>query len=162
VSERPNVFEPKFDAEQDRPPFTWRRARVGRQAGTEKLGASLFELPPGASSFPLHVHHANEELIVVLAGRPTLRTLDGERELSPGEVVACPTGNRGAHRIDNRGDEPARLLIVSTMIAPEVNTYPDSGKVWARDFAPGAEGSADALDVLARPDPDLDYLDGES
>ncbi|MEA2349237.1 MAG: hypothetical protein QOG86_178 [Thermoleophilaceae bacterium] len=162
MSERPNIFEPDFDAEQDRPPFTWRRTRIGRQAGAEKLGASLFELPPGASSFPLHVHHANEELIVVLSGLPTLRSIDGERELSPGEVVACPTGNRGAHRLENRTGEPARFLIVSTMIAPEVNTYPDSGKVWARDFAPGGEGSSDALDVLARPDPELDYLDGES
>jgi uncharacterized cupin superfamily protein len=159
-----NVFEPDWDAEQDRPPFTWRRARIGRQAGGEKLGASLFELPPGASSFPLHVHHANEELIVVLAGQPTLRGLDGERELAPGEVVACPTGDRGAHRIDNRSDEPVRFLIVSTMIAPEVNTYPDSGKVWARDFPPGGEPRDPdaALDVLARPDPDLDYMDGET
>jgi uncharacterized cupin superfamily protein len=161
MSERPNVFEPTFDAEQDRPPFTWRRARVGRQAGAEKLGASLFELPPGASSFPLHVHHANEEMIVVLGGRPTLRTLDGERVLEPGEVVACPTGTRGAHRLDNRGDEPVRFLVVSTMIAPEVNTYPDSGKIWARDFAPGGLGTGE-LDVMARPDPELDYLDGES
>ena len=157
----PNVFEPSFDAEQDEAPFTWRRARIGRQAGGEKLGASLFELPPGASSFPLHVHHANEELIVVLSGRPTLRTLDTERELAPGEVVACPTGRRGAHRIDNRSDEPIRFLIVSTMIAPEVNEYPDSGKIWARTFPPGGEGSDEALDVLARPDPDLGYLDGE-
>jgi uncharacterized cupin superfamily protein len=157
----PNVFEPSFDAEQDEPPFTWRRARLGRQAGGEKLGASLFELSPGASSFPLHVHHANEELIVVLAGRPTLRTIDAERELSPGEVVACPSGRRGAHRIDNRSDEPIRFLIVSTMIAPEVNEYPDSGKIWARTFPPGGDGPEEALDVLARPDPDLKYLDGE-
>ena len=157
----PNVFEPSFDAEQDEAPFTWRRARLGRQAGGEKLGASLFELPPGASSFPLHVHHANEELIVVLAGRPTLRTIDAERELSPGEVVACPPGRRGAHRIDNRSDEPIRFLIVSTMIAPEVNEYPDSGKIWARTFPPGGDGPEEALDVLARPDPDLKYLDGE-
>jgi uncharacterized cupin superfamily protein len=156
-----NVFEPDWDAEQDKPPFSWRRARLGRQAGSEKLGASLFELPPGASSFPLHVHHANEELIVVLTGSPTLRTLDGEQELSAGEVVACPTGRRGAHRIDNRSDEPARFLIVSTMLAPEVNEYPDSDKIWARSFAPGAESGPDDLDVLARPDPDLDYLDGE-
>jgi uncharacterized cupin superfamily protein len=87
----PNLFHPEWHAEQDRSPFTWRRARLGRQAGAEKLGASLFELPPGRSSFPLHVHHANEELIVIVAGRPTLRTLDSERILQPGEVVACPT-----------------------------------------------------------------------
>src|SRR2546423_1297308 len=116
-----NVFEPDFDAEQDEVPFTWRRARLGRQAGAEALGASLFELPPGASSFPLHVHHANEEMIVVLAGRPTLRSIDGERELAPGELVACPAGRLGAHRVDNRIDEPGHFLVVSTMNAAEVN-----------------------------------------
>ena len=156
-----NVYEPEWDADRDDPPYRWKRSRIGRQTGARQLGASLFELPPGASSFPLHVHHANEELIVVLAGRPTLRSLDGERELQPGEVVACPTGRRGAHRMDNRSDEPARFLIVSTMIAPEVNEYPDSGKVWARNFPPGGDAPDDALDVLGRPDPNLDYLDGE-
>ena len=156
-----NVLEPDWDAEQDRPPFTWRRARLGRQAGAERLGASLFELQPGASSFPLHVHHANEELIVVLAGTPTLRTIDSERELVPGELVSFPVGRRGAHRIDNRSGEPVRFLIVSTMISPEVNEYPDSGKIWVRNFAPGGEPAREPLDVLARPDPDLHYMDGE-
>jgi uncharacterized cupin superfamily protein len=158
----PNVFEPEWDARQEKPPFTWRRARIGRQAGCEKLGASLFEVPPGASTFPLHVHHANEELVVVVAGRPTLRTLEGERELSPGEVVAFPTGRRGAHRLDNRSGEPARVLVVSTMIGPELNEYPDSGKVWARTYAPGAEPDAESAEVLNRPEHNLDYLDGES
>src|SRR4051794_41790971 len=128
-----NVFEPDFDAEQDEPPFTWRRARLGRQARAEALGASLFELPPGASSFPLHVHHANEEMIVVLAGRPTLRSIDGERELRPGELVACPAGRRGAHPVDNRGDEPARLPVVGTMKAPQGNEEPASGQNLVRD-----------------------------
>ena len=59
----PNIFDPQWDAEQERPPFSWRRARLGRQAGSEKLGASVFELAPGCSTFPLHVHHSNEELI---------------------------------------------------------------------------------------------------
>ena len=157
-----NVFEPEWDAAQDRPPFTWRRARLGRQAGSERLGASLYELPPGASSFPLHVHHANEELLVVLAGRPTLRTLEGERELSPGEVVAFPVGRRGAHRVDNRGDEAARVLLVSTMRSPEVAEYPDSGKVMARSHPPGAPAPAeDGLDLVTRADERLDYFDGE-
>jgi uncharacterized cupin superfamily protein len=157
----PNVFEPDWDAEQDEPPFTWRRARIGRQAGAELLGASLFEIPPGASSFPLHVHHANEELIVVLSGEPVLRSLDGERTLAPGEVVACPRGREGAHRIDNRGDEPVRVLIVSTMIAPEVNEYPDSGKVWARSYAPGAPEPEEAVELIGRPEESLDYLEDE-
>jgi len=157
----PNVFEPEWDARQEKPPFTWRRARIGRQAGSEKLGASLFEVPPAASTFPLHVHHANEELLMVVAGRPTLRTLEGERELSPGEVVAFPPGRRGAHRLDNRSGDPARVLLVSTMIGPELNEYPDSGKVWARTYAPGAQPGPEAAEVIARPDENLDYLEGE-
>ena len=159
----PNVFEPDWDAEQDRPPFSWRRARIGRQAGADQLGASLFELPPGASSFPLHVHYANEEMLIVLAGRPTLRTVDGgERELAPGEVVAAPVGPRGGHRIDNRSGEPVRLLVVSTMNAPDVVEYPDSNKIWARSYAPGSEPEGEQLDVLIEKGERRDYLHGES
>lgn len=158
-----NVFTPTWDEEQDRPPFSWRRSRIGRQAGGRDLGASLFELQPGSSSFPLHIHHANEEMLVVISGKPTLRTLNGERELAEGEVVGCPAGRAGAHRIDNRSDRPVRLLVVSTMIAPEVNEYPDSGKVWARTWPPGAPPRDDGVDLLVRPDQHpVDYLDGES
>ena len=66
------------------------RARLGRQAGAYALSASLFELASGASSFPVHVNHANEEILIVLAGRPILRNLDGERELATGAPVASP------------------------------------------------------------------------
>ena len=157
-----NVFRPRWDAEQDRGPFTWRRARIGRQAGAERLGASLYELPPGASTFPLHVHHGNEELLVVVAGRPTLRTLEGERELAPGDVVSFPVGRRGGHRIDNRAEEPARVLIVSTMHSPEVAEYPESGKVLARSYPPGGEVPEDGLDLMFPADARVDYFHGEA
>ena len=146
-----NAFEPHWDAEQDEPPFTWRRSRIGRQAGSEKLGASLFEVPPGASSFPLHIHYANEELLVVVAGAPTLRTLDAERRLEAGEVVACPAGREGAHLLRNDTDEPVRVLIVSTMHAPDVNEFPDTGEYWVRDYVPGTDPPDGALDVHTRP-----------
>jgi uncharacterized cupin superfamily protein len=148
----PNVFDPTWDAERDDPPYRWRRARLGRQAGLERLGASLFELPPGAASFPLHVHLHNEEAIVVLAGRPTLRTIDEERVLGPGEVVGCPAGRRGAHRLDNATDEPVRVLVVSTMLAPEVVEFPDEGVFWVRDYVPGTDRPDDAVDVRTRPE----------
>jgi uncharacterized cupin superfamily protein len=93
-----NVFEPNWDEEQDRPPFSWLRARLGRQAGSDRLAASVFELPSGSSSFPLHIHHANEELLVVISGQPTLRTLNGERQLEEGELVAFPPGRSGARK----------------------------------------------------------------
>jgi uncharacterized cupin superfamily protein len=147
VPEVPNLFDPSWDAERDAPPFRWRRARLGRQAGSRDLGASLFEVPPGASTFPLHIHYANEEMLLVLAGRPTLRTPDGERELAEGEVVAFPAGREGGHTIDNRSDEPVRYLVVSTMRAPEINEFPEQGTFWVRDFSPGSDAPPGALDV---------------
>jgi uncharacterized cupin superfamily protein len=132
--------------ERDEPPFVWRRARLARQAGASKLGASLFEVPPGAATFQLHVHHANEELIFVLTGRVTLSDGESERELSSGAVVACPAGRAGAHRLDNRGDDPARILIVSTMLAPDVTELHEDGQIWVRDDPPGSDPPPGALD----------------
>ena len=144
----PNVFEPDWDAERDDPPFRWRRARLGRQAGAGDLGASLFELAPGSATFPLHAHYANEELLIVLAGRPTLTGLDGKRrDLEPGELVACRAGREGAHRLDNETDEPARVLIVSTMRSPEVNEMLEDSTFWVRDYAPGLTPDEPGLDV---------------
>jgi uncharacterized cupin superfamily protein len=144
----PNLFDPDWDAERDEPPFRWRRARLGRQAGAQDLGASLFEIPPGAATFPLHAHFANEEMLLVLGGRPTLTSADGStRELAAGDVVACPAGRSGAHRLDNNGDEPARVLIVSTMKAPEINEMLEDGTYWVRDYAPGLTPEDPALDV---------------
>jgi uncharacterized cupin superfamily protein len=156
----PNVFEPEWDAERDEPPHRWIRSRVGRQAGSRELGASVFEVPPGAETFPLHVHHANEELLVVLAGRPTLRTLEGERELVPGEVVAFPRGRDGAHRVDNRSGAAVRFLVVSTMHAPDINEFPDSGTLWARSFAPGSVAPDDAVAAVGKIGDTLDPLGG--
>jgi uncharacterized cupin superfamily protein len=144
-----NIYEPDFDIAQDQPPYVWQRARLGRQAGAQRLGASLFEVPPGGATFPLHAHLHNEELLIVVAGAPTLRTLDGERVLAPGEVVACPAGRGGAHHLSNATADPVRVLIVSTMVAPEINVFPDTGELWVRDFVPGADAPDGAFDVRA-------------
>ena len=141
-----NLFDPTWDAERDQDGFRWRRALLGRQAGARQLGASLFAVPPGGATFPLHAHLHNEELLLILAGRPTLVTEAGERELAEGEVVAFPAGREGAHRLENRGDAEVRLVLVSTMLAPEVNLMLEDGTAWVRDYVPGTEPPADAVD----------------
>jgi uncharacterized cupin superfamily protein len=65
--------------------------------------------------------------------------------------VACPAGPEGAHRLDNATDEPVRVLIVSTMLAPEVNLFPDEGTYWVRSYVPGHDGGPGEVDVLLRP-----------
>ncbi len=139
-----------MEARSDRPPGRKRAARSLSVRGA----AGLLDLP---APCPPRERGAR----VVVSGRPTLRTLDGERELSPGEVVAFPVGRRGGHRLDNRSDAAVQVLIVSTMLAPEVSEYPDSGKVWARTYAPGAEPGPEEAFIIARPEDNLDYMDGE-
>ena len=57
--------------------FRVKRKPLGAVAGNEKLGCSLYELPPGCRSWPYHYHYANEEAIYILGGKGTLR-LAGE------------------------------------------------------------------------------------
>jgi uncharacterized cupin superfamily protein len=155
-----NVYDPQFDTEHDRSGFIYRRARVGRQAGSERLGASLYELDPGQAQWPMHYHLGNEELLIALRGRPTLRTPDGERELDEGEVVALPVGERGAHQVVNRTEEPVRILIVSEMAGPDVVVRPESGKLSAFGRAPGSPGDDGAHWVFFERD-QVDFWDGE-
>ena len=102
-------------------------APVGAQAGARELAANVYELDPGAVGSPLHVHHANEELLLVLAGTPSLRGPDGTQLLSPGAVVAFPRGQAGAHSLVNHSDAPVRYIVVSTTNRPDVVEYPDIG-----------------------------------
>jgi len=145
----PNIYDPEYDVDRDEPPYVWRRARLGRAAGARQLGASLFRVPPGGTTFPLHAHLHNEELLVVVEGTPTLRTLEGERLLERGEVVAFPAGETGAHQLRNDTSEPCSLLLVSTMLAPEINLFPDTGELWVRDYVPGTDAPPDAVDIHA-------------
>jgi uncharacterized cupin superfamily protein len=155
----PNVFEPEFDDAEERAGFMSRQAQLGRQAHAKRLGASLYELPPGQTTFPYHWHVANEEMLIVLRGAVDLRGPDGWRAVDEGEVVAFPRGERGAHQMRNRGDDAVRFLVISEMRGPEVVVYPDSGKVGARELAPGAPG--DALRLNFRADDAVDYWEGE-
>lgn len=92
----------------------------------DKLGASLYELPAGQPGGPYHFHHGNEELLVVLGGRPTLRTPEGERSLGEGDVVHFVCGAAGAHKLSNPTDEPVRYLMVSNIASPDAVEYPDT------------------------------------
>src|SRR5437762_6087664 len=124
-----NIFQPEEWVERDEPPMIGRTARIGAHAGAERLGATLYEIDPNGYGSPFHLHHGNEEMIIVLSGSPTLRTIDGARTLDPGDVVACPVGRAGAHQIQNLTSDRVRVLVVSTMIYPEAAEMLDSDKI---------------------------------
>jgi uncharacterized cupin superfamily protein len=108
-----------------------RGSRVGADAGGRELGCSLYEVDPGGQAAPYHMHHANEELLLVLDGALELRTPDGLREVGRGALVAFPAGAAGAHRLRNVSSAPARYLVVSTMRFPEVAEQLDTGTILA-------------------------------
>ena len=104
-----------------------RGTRLLQRAKETRLRAAVWELDPGATSGPYHVHHGTEELLLVLRGRPTLRTPDGERELEEGDAVHFPAGPTGAHQLTNRSDEVARFVIAASHAVPEIVEYVDEG-----------------------------------
>jgi len=153
----PNIEDPDFDQVREQPGFRCRRARVGRQAGAERLGLSLWDLPPGEAAYPYHYHLTEEELLLVLDGRPSLRTLDGWRRLQPGEVVAFRRGEGGGHQLVNHTEENVRFLAFSSSGEPDVVIYPDSDKVGVFERLPAGGG----LQAMFRMGDTVDYHQDE-
>ncbi len=123
-----NVWTDAWDPGED---WSGGGGRSKRLPRGRDLGASVYELEPG-NWVVYHFHHGSEELMVVLRGRPTLRTGEGSRRLDEGDVVHFPTGPDGAHGVSNETDEPARFLMVSTLHSPEVAEYPDLKQITAQ------------------------------
>ena len=149
-----NLYGDEWDEERDREGWRIKEAWIGERIDAELIGASMSEVEPGEKLWPYHTHHANEEWVIVVRGEPTLRTPEGERVLKEGDVVCFPRGKDGAHQVINRTESPIRVVMLSTMIMPEIVEYLDSGKIGARS----AEGERI---VLSRPGPDLEYWEGE-
>lgn len=153
-----SIEEPHFDELREHEGFLAKRARVSRQAGSERLGLSLWELGPGQAAYPYHFHYTEEELLVVLSGTPSLRTPKGWRELASGEVVAFLRGEEGAHQIFNKTDETVRFLSFSTSGEPDVVMYLDSEKLGMFERLPAGGGLRKQFRVAD----EVDYYEGES
>jgi uncharacterized cupin superfamily protein len=153
---KPSIAKPDFDEPREHQGFNCRRARLGRQAGSVKVGLSLWELPPDQAAYPYHWHAAEEEIVVVLAGRPSLRTPEGWREMEEGEVVAFRTGEPGAHQIVNRTEEEVRFLAFSNQ-APDIVFRPDSETIGVAERRPEGGGFREHFRIADA----TDYYEGE-
>jgi len=149
-----NLYSGELDDSREREGWRIKAATVGKRIGGELIGAGVYEVEPGNKLWPYHTHHANEEWLLVVRGQPTIRTPEGERQLDEGDVVCFPRGKAGAHQVWNGTDSPVRVLMLSTLIAPDIVEYLDTGKVGARSVA------GDPI-MFGRPGPALDYWEGE-
>ena len=146
--------EPVFDA-ADPDGFRAGMARFGPGFGAADTGATLYVLPPGQALCPYHFEVGEEEWLLALAGRPSVRTPEGVEELAAGDLVFFAKGPSGAHQVRNDSDEEVRVLMWSTVLTPTATFYPDSDKVgvWTGDGR---------TDRMLRASPHLDYYDGEA
>ena len=104
-----------------------RRRRLIRAEGRPLAGA-VWELPPGSLGVDYHFHHGNEEFLIVIRGTATLRTPEGERELSEGSVAHFSPGPGGAHAVMNLSDAPMRYVMIAAHTSPDIIEYPDKGE----------------------------------
>lgn len=142
------VREPLYESE---------RSNISRDTAAKKLGASFDVLAPSKRICPYHLHHAQEELFVVLEGSGTLRVAGEMLPIKAEDVIFIPAGPEYPHQIINTSEAALKYLSISTMEEPEIFEYPDSGKFMA-------EGSMDReqpFEVIAKGGSSLGYWDDE-
>ena len=146
---RQTLFSDAWDGEADQ---EGRRQRVFWRPDDARMGATLYELVPGAPEDRLHMHFGAEEMFFVLSGRPVLRDQERREELTSGDVVFCPEGRAGLHAFSNPADEPARILAISAGGFPDVVAYPEQGYAWVatRDPDPALLAKGGDPGIIAR------------
>jgi uncharacterized cupin superfamily protein len=150
-----NIAWPKFGYDSGDPPgFRSGMLRFGPMLGASQMGASVYELPPGEAICPYHYEYGEEEWLLVLEGRPSVRHPEGTDRLEPWDAVCFPRGPEGAHAVRNETDETVRVLMFSTVKHPTATVYPDSDKiaVWTGNRAD---------DVIVKRSSAVDYWSGE-
>jgi uncharacterized cupin superfamily protein len=153
--QRINIADPDFQFDPSDPEgFRSGLHRYGKLIGMRRLGASVYELPPGQSICPYHYEYGEEESLLVLEGHPTLRHPGGSDVLGPWDAVAFPEGPEGAHQVRNDTQETVRVLMFSIIALPGATVYPDSNKIgiWT--------GSKDD-DLMVHRTEGVEYFDGE-
>jgi len=153
---RISISDPEFTYDSDDPEgFRSGLFRFGADLGAKRTGTSVYELPPGQALCPYHYEYGEEEWVMALAGRPTVRTPEGSEQIEPFDVVFFPRGPEGAHQIRNETESTVRVMMWSEVVYPTATVYPDSDKlgVWTGDK------SEDRM--LAR-SPHLEYFHGET
>lgn len=113
-----------------------------KQSVTEKdfplATVAFYDIPPHKSNYPMHYHENNTEVFYIIKGCGDVRTPQGTFAIKEGDVIVCPPGEGGAHKITNSSYEVLRLLDIDTNNRPDTVHYPDSDKTGYFDKAGNA------------------------
>lgn len=91
---------------------------------------AIMEIPPQKSSYPYHFHAGITEVFYIISGKGILETPDGTKEVTQGDVIICPQGKEGAHRISNTSESDMLVYLdCDTISTTDIAFYPHSGKI---------------------------------
>lgn len=142
------ALEPKYECSH---------ARLTEGTAARKLSAGVNVVPPGKRACPYHLHHAQEEMFVILEGTGTLRVAGEMLPVKAGDVVFIPPGRDYPHQLINTSSRVLKYLAIGTTDEPEICEYPDSGKY----LAEAGVATDHPFGVIGRKSAEVDYWEGE-
>lgn len=114
---------------------------------------SVYEVPPQKAAYPYHYYLQEEETFYILSGEGLLKTSEGEKRVSAGDMLFFPAGSEGAHKLTNTS-LTEKLVYIDFDVIHDLDAaiYPDSGKigVWGKD-----------INRVYPLDANVDYYEGE-
>lgn len=124
-----------------------------QRGGAQSTLVTVYEIPPGKAAYPYHYHLKDEETFYIISGEGVLKTPEGEKRVSAGDLLFFPAGSEGAHRLTNASAAETLVYIDFDVIHDlDAAVYPDSGKigVWGK-----------GINRVYPMDADVDYYEGE-
>jgi uncharacterized cupin superfamily protein len=156
-----NVNDLNWETDGNGQRFVFERKWFTSKTGAQKLGCSLYRVPPGKTAFPFHKHFTNEEAIYVIAGTGSMRLDDEEIMVGPGDFITLPPQGPN-HQLINSGSADLEYLCLSTMIDPDITLFPDSDKVIAfAGSGPGGDKRARTFNGIYKASSVVGYYDDE-
>jgi uncharacterized cupin superfamily protein len=104
------------------------RQRLGAAAGSARIGASRFVVPPLARQMPVHVHGDEEEIFFVLAGDGLSWQRDGACAVGPGDAIVHRP--RRAPHTFLAGLDGLELLAFGSGTDTSITYLPRAGVMW--------------------------------
>lgn len=123
-----NLIEPKHKYEHE--PYEYNKYEATERSNENQCYVAIYEIPPQKANYPYHYHLKNEEVFYIISGNGILETPSGNKIISQGDIIVCPSSEKGAHRIINSSQTEMLVYFdCDTVNSPDVAYYPNSDKV---------------------------------
>lgn len=151
IANQKNI-EPKHKNKKE--PYDYYIYQVTNRADFNQCYVAFYDILPKKYNYPYHYHFENTEVFYIIKGNGILETPKGNIEIKTGDVIVCPPGKEGAHRILNTSDsETLNYIDIDTTNSPDIIKYPNSNKTGIIVHNQSSTFYQDGTEV--------DYYDGE-